>query len=402
MSDASIHVDESTARHTAVVLALANVLYGSAAIGLFATGGLVGTMLAPSRAWATVPISAFVIGTMCSTVPVAMLMRRIGRKWGFIVGSLVGVVACLLSAWAIYVASFPLFVTSTLLFGAYQASSQYYRFAAADGAPAAFRPKAISWVLAGGVVAALLGTWMVMATQDLLAPYRFVGCYLASAVFAGLSMVVLSFLRLSEHGQKTGGSQRPLAVIVRNPKLVAAVICGALSYGVMSLMMTASPIAMVDCGFSVNAASWVIQWHAVAMFLPSFVTGHLIIRLGVVPVTTFGMVFLAGAALVAVLGLDFLTFAVALVLLGLGWNFAFIGATTMLTDCYRPSEKSKVQALNDFTIFTIVALSSLTSGALLDGFGWAAVNLAVFPLVAVALALMAWFTFGTVRRSATT
>jgi MFS family permease len=402
MSKAEIQSPESGARHTAVILALASALYGSAAIALFATAGLVGTMLAPSRAWATLPLSAFVIGTMCSTVPVAFLMRRVGRKSGFIAGSIVGVAACLLSAWAIYVASFSLFVMSTLLLGIYQASSQYYRFAAADAAPAAFRAKAISWVLAGGVVAALFGTWMVMGTQNLFAPYLFLGCYLAGAVFAGISIAVLSFLRTVEHAHTTLGPQRPLSLIVANPKLIAAIACGAISYGIMSLVMTASPIAMVDCGFSVNAASWVIQWHAVAMFLPSFFTGALISRFGVVRITFVGMLMLAGASTVALFGIDFLSFAVALILLGLGWNFGFIGATTMLTECYRPSEKSKVQALNDFSIFTVVALSSLTSGVLLDGLGWAAVNYAVFPVVGIGLVLMAWFTLVSSRRSATT
>jgi MFS family permease len=389
MSDNAAGVDD--ARHTAIVLALAGSLYGSAAIGLFATAGLVGTMFAPSRALATLPISAFVIGTMCSTIPVALLMRRFGRKPGFIGGSLVGVAACLLSAYAIYIGSFALFVLSTLLLGVYQASSQYYRFAAADASPAAFRPKAISWVLTGGVVAAVFGTLMVMHTKDLFAPYLFVGCYLAGAAFAGLSVIVLSFLRGSRSSRETIGAQRPLFTIIRNRRLVAAVACGTISYGVMSLVMTASPIAMVDCGFSVNEASWVIQWHAVAMFLPSFFTGNLITRFGVERITGLGMLMLAGAAVVAMFGLGFFQFAVALILLGLGWNFGFIGATTMVTDCYNEAERNKVQALNDFAIFTMVALSSLTSGVLLEALGWFAVNYAVFPMVAIGLSAMLWF-----------
>jgi predicted MFS family arabinose efflux permease len=396
-SAAGIDGDDVAAKHTAVVLAIANALYGSAAISLFATAGLVGTTLAPSRAWATLPLSTFVIGTMCSTIPVALFMRRFGRKPGFIGGSLVGVAACLLSAWAIYIGSFALFTASTLLLGVYQASSQYYRFAAADAAAPDFRPKAISWVLTGGVVAAVFGTLVVMQTKDLFAPYLFVGCYLAAAVFAGMSVVVLYFLRSSGHNQATIGNGRPLRLIVRQPRLITAIACGTISYGIMSLVMTAGPIAMVDCGFTVNEASWVIQWHAVAMFLPSFFTGTLIIRFGVERITGLGMVMLAGAAMVALLGLGFLQFAVALVLLGLGWNFGFIGATTMVTDCYRASERNKVQALNDFTIFATVSLSALTSGALLQALGWYAVNYAVFPMVAIGLVLMLWFAAGAQR-----
>ncbi len=355
---------------------------------LFATAGLVGTILAPSRAWATLPLSTFVIGTMCSTVPVALLMRRFGRKPGFIGGSLIGMFACLLAAWAVYAGSFALFTTGTLVLGVYQASSQYYRFAAADVASAKFRAKAVSWVLTGGVVSAVFGTLLVMQTKDIFAPYLFVGSYLASAVCAGLSVVVLCFLRSPPQTLAAADAQRPLAVIVRQPRLVAAIACGTIAYGVMSLVMTASPIAMVDCGFSVNAASWVIQWHAIAMFLPSFFTGTLIGWIGVERTAALGMVLLAGAAAAALLGLDFQVFAVALVLLGLGWNFGFIGATTMVVDCYRPSERNKVQALNDFAIFAIVALSSLTSGAILEALGWYAVNYAVFPMVALGLLVL--------------
>ncbi len=393
-----IEADDAEAKHAAVVLAIANALYGAAAVSLFATAGLVGTILAPSRAWATLPLSTFVIGTMCSTIPVALLMRRFGRKLGFIGGSLVGVFACLLSAWAIYVGDFALFSTATFLLGVYQASSQYYRFAAADIASPGFRAKAVSWVLTGGVASAVFGTLLVMQTKDMLAPYLFAGCYLASAACAGLSVVVISFLRSPPPTLAAAGVQRPLGVIVRQPRLVAAIACGTIAYGVMSLVMTASPIAMVDCGFSVNAASWVIQWHAVAMFLPSFFTGTLIGWIGVERITAMGMVLLAGAAAAALLGLAFPVFAVALVLLGLGWNFGFIGATTMVVDCYRASERNKVQALNDFAIFAVVALSSLTSGAILEALGWYAVNYAVFPMVAAGLLLLMWLVT-TARRS---
>jgi predicted MFS family arabinose efflux permease len=293
-----------------------------------------------------------------------------------------------LSVYAIYEKNFALFCVSTALHGVYQASSGYFRFAAADTASPAFRPKAISWVLTGGVAAALLGTFIVMETTDLLAPVIFAGCYLATAVLAMLAVIALAFLDLPATSREESGPTRPLHEILRQPRLIVAIACGTMSFAIMNLVMTATPIAMVDCGFGVSDSSWVIQWHVLAMYVPSFFTGSLITRLGVERITLGGLVMLMGAGLTALLGINFLNFAVSLVLLGFGWNFAFIGATTMVTECYRTPERSKVQAVNDFAIFFTVALASLASGRLLDQLGWNAVNLAVFPMAAVALLLL--------------
>jgi predicted MFS family arabinose efflux permease len=390
MSVAAVEFDDVKAKRNAIVLAVAQALYASGTVALIATAGLVGTQLAPSKGWATLPVSTFVIGTMMATIPAALLMRRIGRKPGFIIGAAIGVLAGLLSVYAIYISSFVLFSFSTALHGIYQASSGYFRFAAADTASPAFRAKAISWVLTGGVAAALFGTLIVMQTTHLLAPVTFAGCYVATAILAAFAIVTLTFLDLPNIQGDRSGPTRPLLDILRQPRLVVAIACGMMSYGIMNLMMTATPIAMIDCGFSINASSWVIQWHVLAMFIPSFFTGTLITRFGVDKVTSLGLLILAGAGIAALLGIGFANFAAALILLGLGWNFAFIGATTMVTDCYLPAERNKVQAVNDFAIFLTVAVASLVSGRLLDGLGWNAVNFALFPMAALALLLLLW------------
>jgi predicted MFS family arabinose efflux permease len=392
MTVTAAEFDDVKAKRNAVVLAIAQALYASGTVALIATAGLVGTQLAPSKGWATLPVSTFVIGTMAATIPAALLMRRIGRKPGFMLGAAIGVLAGLLSVYAIYISSFILFSFSTAMHGMYQASSGYFRFAAADTASPAFRAKAISWVLTGGVAAALFGTLIVMQTTNLLAPVTFAGCYVATAILAVLAIFTLTFLDLPNSRDDQSGPTRPLLEILRQPRLIVAIACGMMSYGIMNLVMTATPIAMIDCGFSINDSSWVIQWHVLAMFIPSFFTGTLITRFGVEKVTSLGLLILTGAGIAALLGIGFANFAAALILLGLGWNFAFIGATTMVTDCYLPAERNKVQAVNDFAIFLTVAIASLVSGRLLDGLGWNAVNFALFPMAALALLLLLWQT----------
>jgi len=384
-------IDDRRARWNTIVLAIAQGLFVSSTIVLIATAGLVGAALAPSRGWATLPVSTFVIGTMISTIPASLLMRRFGRKRGFMGGALLGFAGATLSVVAIYERNFALFAASTLMHGMFQASSQYYRFAAADAASDAFRPKAISWVLTGGVIAALFGSLIVMQTSELLAPVMFAGCYVATAVLALLNLAAISFLDAPHVREAVDGNARPLSEILRQPRLIVAIVSGMMSYGMMNLVMTATPIAMIDCGFTVANASWVIQWHALGMFVPSFFTGTLITRFGVDRIVGLGMLILAGAGVAALAGIAFSNFAVALILLGIGWNFGYVGGTTMVTECYRPAERNKVQAVNDFAIFATVATASLTSGKLLDSLGWNAVNYAVFPMVAVALGLLLWY-----------
>ncbi len=390
MTAAVLH-DDMAARRNAMILAVAQALYGSAATVLVVTAGLVGAQLSSDPSWATLPVSAFVIGTALTTLPLSLLMRRIGRKAGFLLGSLAGSMGGLLGVYAIYEQSFAVFVAASLLLGIYQSSASYYRFAAADMASPAFRPKAISWVMTGGVVAALIGTGLVIVTVDLLAPVIFAGSWAAMAVIALLSSAVLLTLDIPPLVENPGAAAaRPLLKIASQPRYIVAAATGMLSYGIMMLVMTATPIAMFACGFTVQDSSWVIQLHSLAMFVPSFFTGHLITKFGVERITTIGMLLLVGAAVAGLLGIHFANFAVGLVLLGLGWNFGFIGGITMLTGCYEPSERNKAQGLNDFLIFGTTALASLSAGKLLNTFDWNAVNYAVFPMAAVALAMIAW------------
>jgi MFS family permease len=320
-----------------------------------------------------------------------MLMKRIGRRPGFMLGAFAGTIGAFVGLYAIYARSFPLFILATVLQGVYQAFAQHSRFAAADMASPAFRPKAISWVMTGGVAAGLIGTSLVMFTTDLLAPVTFAGCYAAMIVICTLAIGVMGLVDIPLWDETAArGTTRPLREIVRQPRLIVAVIAATLSYGMMNLVMTAAPIAMIDCGFTTANAAWVIQWHVFAMFVPSFFTGQIIARFGAERVCATGLLLLGCAALAGLHGISFGHFAVNLILLGLGWNFGFIGGTTLLTDCYRPAEREKVQGLNDFAVFGTVAVASLTSGKLLDWFGWASVNIAIFPTVAVALSLILW------------
>jgi MFS family permease len=384
-------MDDARVRRNVLILAIGQGLYSSTTVILIATAGLVGVMLAPSKAWATLPVSTFVIGTMLSTIPASYLMHRIGRRAGFMIGALAGLLGALLAIYAILIGDFALFCIAAALQGAFQASSGFMRFAAADISTPAFRPKAISWVLTGGVVAAIFGTLIVIRTTDLIAPFTFAGCYVASAVLSIATMIAMLWLDIPKaHDSEVAGHARPLGEIIRQPRTFVAIGCATLSYGMMNLVMTATPIAMVDCGFASTDASWVIQWHVLGMFVPSFFTGHLIARFGVEKICIFGMVLLILAAIVAMAGIDFANFAIALILLGLGWNFGFIGGTTLLTGTYAPSERAKVQGFNDFAISVTMAVASLASGKLLSGLGWNAVNLAVFPMAALAIALVLW------------
>lgn len=383
-------VDDSRAKRNALLLTIAQAFYSSSTVILIATAGLVGAGLAPSRGWATLPVSAFVIGTMLTTFPASMLMRRVGRRPVFIAGALSGVASGLLGLYAIITASFPLFVLGAVLQGGFQATSQYFRFAAADDASPEFRPKAISWVLTGGVAAGLFGTLIVMKTSHLLDPYVFAGCYVASAALALAAACVLAFLNLPHRPEAVAGHARRLSEILAQPRLMAAILCGMMAYGMMNLVMTAAPLAMIGCGFVVSDSAWVIQWHVLAMFVPSFFTGSLVSRFGAERITALGMAMLAAAGGAALAGIHFENFALAMILLGLGWNFGFIGATTLISEGYAPSERAKVQGVNDFAIFTTVAAASLSSGKLLDAVGWQAVNYAVFPMAAFGLALVLW------------
>ncbi len=379
------------AKRNALVLAVGQALSGSNNTVVVATGSILGAMLAPDKSLATLPISIMIVGTWAGTLPVGYLVRRFGRRAAYQVGAAVGCLAGLIGYAAVIEASFAIFLAAAFCAGLYQASHQSYRFAAADTASPDVKAKAVSWVMTGGLFSAFLGPQLVIFTKDLMPPFLFAATYLAQAAVAACAILVLIFVRAPRAAAaRTGYVGRPLAQIARQPRFIVAVTCGVASFALMNLMMTSAPLAMVDCGHSVGNATLGIQWHTLAMFAPSFVTGTLIARFGVVRVIAAGLTLIGMSALVGFSGLTVAHFWTALVLLGIGWNFGFIGATTMVTDCYRPEERAKVQAFNDFLIFGTMALGSFASGGMLAYFGWYLVNLVMLPVVAAAGAMLAW------------
>jgi MFS family permease len=380
------------ARRNAIVLAFAQALGLSNNIIMVTTGSIVGAMLAPSPALATLPISVQVVGMWSGTLPMGLLAKRYGRRAAFQLGTMFGVMTGLLCASGVLWNSFALLLLGAFCTGFYAAAQQAYRFAAADTASDAFRPKAISWVLLGGIGGALFGPTLLMVTQDIWAPPLFVASYLGQSVLAIVAAGVLSLLDIPKPAPLAAGSSRgrPLGTIVRQPRFIAAVAAGVASYSIMNIIMTSAPLAMVMCGHTTRDATFGIQMHALAMFVPSFFTGSLIARFGVERIVSIGLALLAASAVADLSGIGLVHFWSGLILVGLGWNFAFIGATAMVTQCYRPEERNTVQAFNDFLIFGTMAIGSFLSGALLATHGWGWVNAAIFPVVAISAALLAW------------
>lgn len=383
-------IDDTLARRNARVLGAAQALGGASPAIVVSLGGLVGQALATDKTLATLPVSLFNLGLALGTIPAAMAMRLLGRRGGYLLGAICGVAAGSIAAYGIALSTFALFCLGTFVAGLYASYVQSYRFAAADAASPAFRPRAISWVMAGGLVGGVLGPQTVIWTRDLLPGAPFAGSFLAQAGLALVSIVVVSFLRSTPVPSAPPGGGRPLAEIVRQPRFAVAVAAGLVSYGLMSFLMTAAPMAMVGCGHPVGVAALGIQWHILAMYGPSFFTGSLIQRFGKERVTAAGLLFIAAAAAVGLSGITAAHFWIALILLGVGWNFGFIGATALVTDCYRPEERAKVQAANDFLVFGAVAAASFSSGRLLTLGGWDSVNWLVFPPVILALLLLVW------------
>jgi MFS family permease len=367
------------------LLSLCQALMNTGNVLLVATSSLVGFHLAEDKALATLPLGLQYLGTMLTTIPASLFMKHFGRRPGFLVGTLLGLGGASLAAWAMLHHSFFYFCVGAALFGAFNGFGTYYRFAAADIATDDYRPKAISYVMAGGVVAAIVGPNLANWTSDLLSSVQFGGSYLALAGLYVCSFVVLVFLDIphpSAHEAHDTG--RPLRQIAAQGKFVVAVLGAALGFGVMSLVMTATPLAMQHHAHSFHDTAFVIEWHVLGMFAPSFFTGHLIRRFGVLKVMLTGALLNVLCVVVNLLGTELSHFWVALFLLGIGWNFLFVGGTTLLTETYVIEEKAKAQAFNDFAVFAIVAASSLSAGALQYHFGWRAVNLGVlFPLALI-------------------
>jgi len=376
-------------RNVAVLATLQALLFTNNST-LIALNGLAGYALAPDKRLATLPITGWVVGAALTTYFASLLMKRVGRQRGFMFGTAVGIVGALICSTAIYIGHFWLFCFGTMVFGVYNAFGQYYRFAAADTGPAEFRSKAISLVIAGGLVGGILGPTTSRYTMDLL-PTMYLGAYLA---LIGILVVVLFVLRLlripppTEKEAHTGG--RPLAEIVKQPAYIVAVMAAGFGYGVMNLLMTATPLAMGVCGHPYSAAATVISWHVIGMFAPSFFTGSLIRRFGVLNVMMTGVALNFVCVAIALAGIEVANFWFALVLLGVGWNFLFVGGTTLITESYRPEERAKAQGANDLAIFIIMATSSFTSGLVLEASGWATLNYLAIPVIAAIGFAVAW------------
>jgi len=396
MIDATV-VDEvsgdARARSNVVRLAAAQALTGANSAVIFATGSIVGATLAPSISFATVPLSMYVVGLAAGTLPTGVISRRYGRRVAFMIGTGCGVLTGLLGAFAILHSSFPLFCCATFLGGLYGAVSQSYRFAAADGASAGYRPKAVSWVMAGGVFAGVLGPQLVQWTMDIWPPYLFAFSFVVQAMVALVAMAVLVGVDAPKPAPSDLHGGRPLLEIVRQPRFIAAALCGIVSYPMMNLVMTSAPLAMKICGLSVSDSNFGIQWHIVAMYGPSFFTGSLIARFGAPKVVAAGLLLEAGAAAVGLSGITAMHFWATLIILGIGWNFSFVGASALVLETHRPTERNKVQAFNDFLVFGTTAIGSFSSGQLLANYGWSAVNLVVYPPVLLGLTVLALASF---------
>jgi MFS family permease len=381
-----------------VRLAAAQALSGANSAVIFATGSIVGATLAPDISLATVPLSMFVVGLATGTLPVGAISRAFGRRIAFIIGTGCGVLTGMLAAYAILHGSFALFCCATFLGGLYGAVSQSYRFAAADGASAAYRPKAVSWVMAGGVFAGVLGPQLVQWTMDVWPPYLFAASFAAQAVVAVVAMIVLSGVDAPRPAPADLHGGRPLLEIARQPRFIAAALCGVVSYPMMNLVMTSAPLAMKMCGLSVSDSNFGIQWHIVAMYGPSFFTGSLIARFGAPKIVALGLSLEAAGAAIGLSGITAMHFWATLIVLGVGWNFSFVGASALVLETHRPQERNKVQAFNDFLVFGTMALGSFSSGQLLANYGWSAVNMVVFPPVFLGLAVLMLASFARRRR----
>jgi MFS family permease len=373
------------ARKNVVLLTLAQALAQTGTIINATTSALAGYALASDKSLATLAVALQFTATMLTTVPASALMARIGRRPAFILGASAQMIGALAAAGAIAVGWFWLFCLCGILLGTANGFALYYRFAAADTADDAFRPKAISLVLAGGCAAALIGPEFARWSRDLLLPYTYAGTFVTLAAMAAINCGVLSFLEIPKPARARFTGGRPLARIAAQPLFLVAVASAMVAYGTMSLLMTATPLAMAACGWRFEDSAFVIQWHALGMFAPAFVTGHLIRRFGVLAIMRAGAALLALCLGIDLAGITVAHFWAGLAVLGVGWNFLFIGATTLLTETYRPDERAKVQAINDFCVFSATALAAFSAGAMQYHVGWAFMNYAIAPLVGVAL-----------------
>lgn len=390
--------DDRLARRNVWVLIAAQAILGAQMPMIFTIAGLAGQSLATNACWATLPISLTVIGSMLWAQPLSAVMQRHGRRVGFVLGALLGAAGAAVGAYGLSIGSFMMFSLGGLLTGGYMSAQGFYRFAAADTASEAYRPKAISGVMAGGLLSAVLGPQLVKVTaQAMVVP--FLGTYLAVIALNLLGMFLFAALNIPKPRPRVAGEVqgRSRMELIRTPAIAVAVICATVSYALMNLVMTSSPLAVVGCGFETGDAANVVTAHVLAMYAPSFFTGHLIARFGAPKVIALGLTILAAAGAVAMAGVELENFFIALVLLGVGWNFGFIGATTMLATHHTVQERGRMQGLNDFVVFAGVSLASFASGGLMNcsggsvQAGWAAVNMAMLPFLILAGGALIWF-----------
>ena len=385
------------ARRNVVVLVVAQALLGAQMPMIFTIGGLAGQSLASNVCLATLPISLIVLGSMLTATPLSALMQKYGRRAGFFVGAAGGCLGGITGALALYHASFPLFLLGSFFTGIYMSAHGFYRFAAADTASDSFRPKAISYVMAGGLASAVIGPQLVKLTADAFV-IPFIGTYLAVIAVNILGVFLFTLLDIPRPPPPAPGADRGRSrwELIKTPRIAVAVICATVCYAMMNLVMTSTPLAVVGCGFDKNNAADVVTSHVLAMYVPSFFTGHLIARFGVERIMGLGLLILACAGAVALQGVRLENFFGALVLLGIGWNFGFIGATTLLAGSHSPAERGRMQGLNDLIVFGGVTFASLASGGLMNCSGgtpiegWSAVNMAMAPALVLAGGALIW------------
>ena len=387
MTTVAAAAEERLMKRDVLLLFFCQALMNASIVGQVAMGALVGYALADDKSLATLPMGLQMLATMCASIPAGIVFARLGRRAGFSLGALASITGCLTFAAGIWQGDFWLYVAGAVPAGIGFGIAQHYRFAAAEVATPAYRPRAISLVMTGGIMAAIFGPELVKHSKDLFVPFTFLGTYLIFAVLPVVCLFLLTLVRLPPAPPRQA-SPTPVAEIIRRPAFITAAVTGAIAYGTMNLVMTSTPLEMMACGFAVAASATVIQAHAVAMFAPGFVTGRLIARFGVRPIIVWGVVLNAICVVIALMGETFWHFTLALVFLGIGWNFMFQGATNLLATSHSAAERVRAQAANDFIVFGTVAATALSSGAVHAGFGWGVLNLALLPALGLSLLMV--------------
>ncbi len=393
----SVKEDNQLAKRNVVVLIFAQAILGSQMPMIFTVGGLAGQSLASNACFATLPISMIVLGSMITASPLSNLMQKFGRKFGFFIGAIGGFTGGIIGAIGLATGSFYIFLLGSFLTGIYMSAQGFYRFAAADTATKSFRSKAISYVMAGGLASAIIGPQIVKISAEAMV-IPFLGTYIAIVILNVVGSLLFLFLKIPKLKKRNIDyrDKRTHKQLVTSPRIAVAMICAMVSYAMMNLVMTSTPLAVVGCGYSPGDAANVVSAHVIAMFLPSFFTGHLITRYGEEFIVCIGLIFLAFEGIVALSGVQIENFFIALIFIGLGWNFGFIGATTMLTNSHSEAERGRIQGMNDLFVFCGVNVASFSSGWLMNCTGgdhltgWTAVNLAIFPMLLIAGAALVW------------